>query len=155
MVPLLTLGLAFTNPLHHLIWTGFTPSPHGLNLAIYGHGLMWWIGVVGYTYLLKSRSFGRWRIFTRTGGIWTQQQKLTVADAAASDSFGAAVALDAGRAIVGASLNDDPETDSGSAYAFCLVPDAAPSGLGALSLSTVSITAGWSDNSSNESGFKV
>ena len=44
--------------------------------------------------------------------------KLTADDAAANDRFGMSVAIDGDLAIVGASLADDPETDSGAAYVF-------------------------------------
>jgi diguanylate cyclase (GGDEF)-like protein/PAS domain S-box-containing protein len=51
IVPIITWGLAITNQWHHLIWTSFTPDPTGNNLIIYGHGIGFWIGVVGYSYL--------------------------------------------------------------------------------------------------------
>jgi diguanylate cyclase (GGDEF)-like protein/PAS domain S-box-containing protein len=51
IIPLVTLGLAMTNEWHHLIWTSFTPGPAGTNLLIYGHGIGFWIGAVGYSYL--------------------------------------------------------------------------------------------------------
>ncbi len=52
IVPLITLGLAVTNEWHGLIWSGFSPSPVGRNLLIYEHGVGYWIGVVGYSYLI-------------------------------------------------------------------------------------------------------
>lgn len=52
IVPLITLGLAVTNEWHGLIWSGFSPSPVGRNLLIYEHGAGYWIGVVGYSYLI-------------------------------------------------------------------------------------------------------
>ena len=52
IVPILSLALALTNEWHLLIWNAFTPSPAGDNLLIYGHGLWFWIGVFGYSYLL-------------------------------------------------------------------------------------------------------
>ncbi len=46
--------LAVTNELHHLIWSGFTPSPiAGQNLYIYQHGAAYWI-YVSYTYLYAA-----------------------------------------------------------------------------------------------------
>lgn len=41
--PLITVGLAFTNELHSLIWTGFEPGPAGTNSYIYLHGLWFYI----------------------------------------------------------------------------------------------------------------
>jgi hypothetical protein len=59
-------------------------------------------------------------IFTRTEGVWTQQQKLLASDAATNDYFGQSVALsaDGNTAIVGAYLEDTTATDQGAAYVF-------------------------------------
>ncbi len=62
-----------------------------------------------------------------------QEAKLTVSDAAAGDRFGLNVSLDGDLAIVGAVLDDDAGSSSGSAYVYdlprCLTPgiaEAAP-----------------------------
>ncbi len=52
LVPVISLGLALTNEWHGLIWSSVTPSPAGENLVIYGHGAWFWVGVVGYSYLM-------------------------------------------------------------------------------------------------------
>jgi len=60
-------------------------------------------------------------VFTRSGTAWTQQEKLTAADGAASDYFGYAVALsgDGDTAIVGAYQADvGGNTNQGAAYVF-------------------------------------
>ena len=57
-------------------------------------------------------------VFTRTGSSWTQEAKLLANDGAANDLFGFAVALDGDTAVVGAWLDDDAGTSSGSAYVF-------------------------------------
>ncbi|HKQ48756.1 MAG TPA: thrombospondin type 3 repeat-containing protein [Phycisphaerae bacterium] len=58
-------------------------------------------------------------VFTRSGTLWTQQQKLTASDAAASDFFGIAVSLSGNTAIVGANFDDHAAgSDAGSAYIF-------------------------------------
>ena len=57
-------------------------------------------------------------VFVRSGSAWTQQQKLTAADAAASDEFGCSVSISGDTAIVGAKRDDDGGSDSGSAYVF-------------------------------------
>jgi len=54
IIPLICLLLAATNHWHHLIWTSFTPSPAGQNLIVYGHGIAFWVGVIGYSYLLMT-----------------------------------------------------------------------------------------------------
>lgn len=57
-------------------------------------------------------------VFVRTGGVWSEQQKLAASDGAAEDGFGGSVALSGATALVGASGDDDRGTDSGSAYVF-------------------------------------
>ena len=58
-------------------------------------------------------------VFTRDGAVWTQQQRLTVSDGAAGDSFGIAVALSGDTVVVGANKDDiGANRDQGSAYVF-------------------------------------
>ena len=58
-------------------------------------------------------------VFTRSGGVWTEQQKLTASDGAASDYFGASVALSGDTALVGAYFGRcRGEWHQGSAYVF-------------------------------------
>ncbi|MEZ4334968.1 MAG: SUMF1/EgtB/PvdO family nonheme iron enzyme [Myxococcota bacterium] len=63
-------------------------------------------------------SSGSAYVFTRSGTIWTEQQKLVASDAAASDQFGYSVSLAADIAVIGAPFADGSSTDSGSAYVF-------------------------------------
>ncbi len=57
-------------------------------------------------------------IFTEDAGGWIEQAKLHSSDTAASDLFGASVAIDQDRALVGATHDDDDGSESGSAYIF-------------------------------------
>lgn len=58
-------------------------------------------------------------VFTRSAGVWTQQQKLVASDGAANDFFGSSVALSGDTAVVGAAFDDTPAgNDAGSAYVF-------------------------------------
>ena len=57
-------------------------------------------------------------VFLRSGTSWNEQAKLTASDAAASDSFGFAVAFAGDTAVVGARNDDDNGFGSGSAYVF-------------------------------------
>ena len=57
-------------------------------------------------------------VFTRSGTTWTQQAKLTASDGAAGDWFGTCVSLSVDTALIGAVLDDDSGTWSGSAYVF-------------------------------------
>jgi hypothetical protein len=61
-------------------------------------------------------------VFARSGGTWTQQQKLWAGDGEAGDFFGAAVALDGDTLVVGA-VGDDigANYDQGSVYVFTRV----------------------------------
>jgi hypothetical protein len=60
-------------------------------------------------------------VFTRSAGAWTEQQKLTASDGATNDFFGISVAVDGNTVIIGALLDDDKGTNSGSAYVFGLL----------------------------------
>ena len=57
-------------------------------------------------------------VFTRSGGVWTQQAKLTATDAAPADQFGIAVSVSGDTAVVGAYFDDDAGIDAGSVYVF-------------------------------------
>ena len=59
-------------------------------------------------------------VFVRSGTTWAQKTKLSADDAASLDSFGKSVALSGQTVVVGARLNDDDGTDSGSAYPFII-----------------------------------
>ena len=58
-------------------------------------------------------------VFVRTGGLWTQQQKLTASDGAADDRFGYSVAISGDTVVGGAPFHDaGGKIDQGSAYVF-------------------------------------
>jgi FG-GAP repeat len=57
-------------------------------------------------------------VFTRTGSTWSQQAKLTAADAGAGDVFGRSVAIFESTVVVGAELDNNVGVASGSAYVF-------------------------------------
>ena len=54
-------------------------------------------------------------MFVRSGTAWSQQAKLTAADAAAGDQFGYSVAVSGSIAVVGAALKN---SNTGAAYVF-------------------------------------
>ena len=62
-----------------------------------------------------SANTGSAYIFDLNG---TQLAKITASDGATDDRFGFSVAVGSGRIVVGASLDDAPDTNSGSAYIF-------------------------------------
>jgi hypothetical protein len=57
-------------------------------------------------------------VFTRSGGVWTEQAKLLASDGAPLDFFGTSAALDGDTVVIGAYWDDDNGEDSGSAYVF-------------------------------------
>lgn len=68
----------------------------------------------------SGESSGSAYVFARSGGIWSQQEKLIAPDAAASDQFGWSVAVSGDTVVAGAHLDDNVNggTNSGSAYVF-------------------------------------
>jgi hypothetical protein len=81
------------------------------------------VAVSGTTAIIAARfdddngsNSGSAYLFDTTTG--TQTAKLTASDGAAGDFFGRSVAVSGTTAIVGAELDDDNGTDSGSAYLF-------------------------------------
>ncbi|NQW16155.1 MAG: fibronectin type III domain-containing protein [Chloroflexi bacterium] len=57
-------------------------------------------------------------VFVRSGSTWSQQAKLTASDAVSSKFFGYSVAVSGDAAVVGARLDADAGSFSGSAYVF-------------------------------------
>ncbi len=58
-------------------------------------------------------------VFTRSGGIWTQQAQLAASDAAACDMFGYSVAVDGDTVVIGApEANLGAVVQAGAAYVF-------------------------------------
>ncbi|MBL8897968.1 MAG: VCBS repeat-containing protein, partial [Planctomycetes bacterium] len=66
-----------------------------------------------------SSNIGAAYVFTRSGGVWTQEAKLVPADAVEGILFGASVAIDGDHVIVGASLGRDASGGAvGAVYFF-------------------------------------
>jgi hypothetical protein len=57
-------------------------------------------------------------VFTRSAGVWTEQQKLIASDGAATDTFGISVAVHGDTAVIGAFFDDDNGSNAGAAYVF-------------------------------------
>jgi hypothetical protein len=83
-------------------------------------------------------------VFTRSGGFWAQQQKLTADDGAQADRFGYAVALSGDTVVAGAYSDNIAQ---GSAYVFTVAPPARPS----RSRRQVCRPASWAFRTSNNS----
>ena len=92
----------------------------GSSLAMNGDGT---IALIGATLSASSTDkSGVVYVFTRTGTVWSQSQKITVNDPAAGAYFGRAVALSktGDLAIIGCPMDDTNGTDVGAAYIFTL-----------------------------------
>lgn len=66
----------------------------------------------------NSHDAGSAYIYRKTGATWVQEAKLLVSDGALSDLFGVSVSISGDVVIVGAHLDDDNGTNSGSAYIY-------------------------------------
>jgi hypothetical protein len=86
--------------------------------GVVGNGFGFRVGLDGDTAVVgavtDNGGQGSAYVFTRTGGDWTEQKKLTASDGVAADAFGFWVGLDGDTIVVG-----DPSDDGqGSAYVF-------------------------------------
>lgn len=52
IIPAITVASGFTNELHHLLWSGFSPIDSRTNMMEYYHGEWFWIGYAAYVYFL-------------------------------------------------------------------------------------------------------
>ncbi len=82
----------------------------GFDVAITGNKM-----VVGAA---SSVGNGAAYVFEKQGGSWTEIAKLTANDGAPLDHFGVSVAIEGSQAVIGAFLDDDNGTETGSAYIF-------------------------------------
>ncbi len=57
-------------------------------------------------------------VWVRSGTSWSEEQKLTAADAANQDHFGNSVAMDGDKVVIGAPLATNTSTQDGAAYVF-------------------------------------
>ncbi|KAL7474070.1 hypothetical protein ACHAWX_000012, partial [Stephanocyclus meneghinianus] len=87
----------------------------------------WSVGISGNVVVVgayldddKGSNSGSAYIFdlNESTGVWSQKAKLTAADGAASDNFGISVSISGNVVVVGAHLDDDKGSNSGSAYIF-------------------------------------
>ncbi|MFV1990105.1 MAG: FG-GAP repeat protein, partial [Acidimicrobiales bacterium] len=86
----------------------------GITVAILGDTIL--VGAYGDDD--RGADSGSVYVFTRSGTNWSERTKLTAADGAAADSFGSALGIDGGTAVVGAFHDDNDGINSGSAYVF-------------------------------------
>jgi hypothetical protein len=87
---------------------GASGDEFGISVALYGS-----TAVVGATQ--KNSATGAAYVFTRSGGVWSQQAELTASDGASHDQFGASVAVYGSTTVVGAPQRN---AAAGAAYVF-------------------------------------
>ncbi len=88
----------------------------GARLAVSGDTAV--VGATGDT-INGNLSQGSVYVFVRNGAAWSQQQKLTASNGAASDRFGLAVGISGNTVVVGAPYHKvGANTQQGSAYVF-------------------------------------
>ena len=87
----------------------------GFSVAISGDTL-----VVGAKFdnIAEHEDQGSAYVFTRSGGVWTQRQKLVAGDGAEGDLFGHSVAVSGDTIVVGAPTEDGALFGQGAAYVF-------------------------------------
>ena len=96
------------------------PDRFGNSVAISGETVV--VGAVGDDGAAGDNQ-GSAYVFARSGGVWSEQQKLEASDAAANDSFGSSVAISGKTVVVGAPFDDGSAgIDQGSAYVSGPVP---------------------------------
>ena len=93
---------------------GASGEEFGYSVSISGDTLV----VGAYRSDDKGPGSGSAYVYVRSGGVWTEQQKLIASDGAGSDKFGYSVSISGDTLVVGAFLDDDDGTDSGSAYVY-------------------------------------
>lgn len=88
----------------------------GFSVALSGETLA--VGAVR-DYVGENSAQGSVYVYTRGGGVWTEQQKITASDGEAADNFGFSVALSGDTLAVGAKVDGTAvHMDHGSAYVY-------------------------------------
>ncbi|CAA9403347.1 MAG: Multicopper oxidase [uncultured Pyrinomonadaceae bacterium] len=94
---------------------GAAPDQFGWGLGLSGDTVV--VGAPGDT--INGVIRGSAYVFVRSGGSWSEQQKLTSPDGGFNDRFGISAGIDGETAVVGALLADvGSNTNQGAAYVF-------------------------------------
>jgi PAS domain-containing protein len=79
-LPMATLALAFTNPLHGLVWPRIVLDPRaGANVAIYSHGVWYWVALAYYLVLTSLAAFMLGRAVLRSAALFVFQTVVLLA----------------------------------------------------------------------------
>ena len=120
VISLTAILMAGTIPIHNVFAITITRIPGSFPEENFGDS----VSISGDTAIvsrLGSAFFSRLGstyVFTRSGGVWSEQIKLTASDAEENDFFGRSVSISGDTAIIGADGDDDNGANSGSAYIF-------------------------------------
>ncbi len=76
IIPLMMIGLAFTNELHGLIWSGFDPGPPGTNSLIYHHGFFYWVGIITIFAMVAYASFTLFVHSVKSQALYQRQNRI-------------------------------------------------------------------------------
>jgi hypothetical protein len=102
-----------------LHWTRASLVVLALLALVVAPGTIFAAAAVPDSDLVPVRGFRRLTQTTNDGGVeYLQRAKLTAGDGAADDVFGYSVSIDGDTVVIGAYLDDDKGSDSGSAYVF-------------------------------------
>jgi len=121
--PTLSSGAAYVFTRSNGVWTqeakliaddGDSGDYFGFDVDVYGDTAL--IGAVSDDD--NGADSGSAYVFTRSNGDWTQQAKLLPPDGLAHDQFAFSVAVDGDTALIGATADDDNDSNSGSVYVF-------------------------------------
>jgi len=93
---------------------GSSSDHFGCSVAVDGHSIV--VGASGEDTL--GTTAGAAYVFIESGGIWSEQQKLTAGDGGPQDRFGTSVALDGETVLVGAPTHSGHGSFAGGAYVF-------------------------------------
>lgn len=112
--------------------------------------------------LLGHTAAGSAHIFTRSGGVWTFDGRLTASDAADFDRFGFPT-IDGTTALITSGLDDHSAvTDAGSVYVFTGLPYVAPpevpdppENLRARRGPRAGLVVSWTDTGTAETSFRL
>ncbi len=100
---------------------GDTDDKFGYSVSLYGSRVL----IGAYLDDDNGVDSGSAYVFDFDGSSWSQTEKIIPIDGDDGDIFGRGVALDGNTALIGAYLDDDKGSDSGSAYIFDVTPDQA------------------------------
>lgn len=93
---------------------GAASDAFGVDIFVQGSRVL--VGADGHDGVASNTGAGY--LFEKLAGNWVETAKLEAPDAQSGDRLGISVALDDGRAVLGAWLDDDGGSSSGSAYVF-------------------------------------